>query len=338
MDFKGFYKRVGYALKIIYNKQLYDNSVNFNYLLSEKENKLISESERHRLIVQDVRKSQQKRCEELAKKSYNQGYFDGEYNYSLYLKDEMKKKTSVEYESLDELIFDAELSRQFKGLKNKNYESEFSKMCLKNIGIFDEIIKPMVSYINDFERKKVEAAYAGACNGLINYFVLASNLKCFDNYSIIDTSFISRFREKYSIKSIVPKLLSEESEGLIVPVSVINEYHNILNSTTKNISRLKKIVKSDICQILSTPKLVLVPSFKAESFACLNWISAFTDMRDNGEIHLHKADFEICEFYRRFGRQFKQINLLSFDFGLNEKMAEISEGFNKNLSIIYRID
>jgi hypothetical protein len=134
---------------------------------------------------------------------------------------------------------------------------------------------------------------------------LASNLKSFDNYSIIDTSFISKFREKHSIRPIIPKILGEESQGLIVPFSVINEYHNTLNSATKNISRIKKIIKSDICQILSTPKLVLVPSFKAQSFACQDWVNAFTDMRDNGDLHVHKADFEICEFYRRFGRQFK---------------------------------
>ncbi|MDD4353117.1 MAG: hypothetical protein PHN56_01530 [Candidatus Nanoarchaeia archaeon] len=335
MAVKEAFNRIKYAFKLIFNKELYENSINFNQLLDKKEEKFDKSVDKYQKLLAEKSEKFRNKLEETKKESYNKGYFDGEYNYLIYLKEEFSKKTSVKSEDLEHLLFDVDINYEFRGLK-KDYATEFSSRCLKELGRFEDYAKSLSSFIKDFDKQKIELVNAGICNGIINYLLLASNIGSFEKYAILDTSYLSKFREKYYRKIISPKSLNADSEGLIVPIEVVKEYNNIIKSETKNISRIKKIIKEDIIQLLTNPKLILVPPFKSLKFINEKVLEKFTDIRENGEVHFHKADLEIYEFYKRFGEQFDNIYLLSADMGLNNEMIELSKNFreNHNLNII----
>jgi hypothetical protein len=340
MKLKETWNKIKYSIKIVFNKKLYDNSVNFNYLLAKKEEKFDKSVIKYQNIIKEIKKNHQIKSENLRKKAYNSGYFEGEFNFLNYLKEEFTKKTSVEHQNLEQLLFDIELNKEFKKIKNKNYETEFTKKCFKELKKFETHINSLISYIKGFDKKTIDKVRLGIYNGFINYFLLASNIEKFENYAILDTSYISKFRKKYYKKIIRAKSLNSNIDGIIVPTIVLKEHYNWINSVNKNISRIKKIVKGDIIQLLTNPKLILVPSFKSLNFINENVLQKFCDINEDGSIHYHKADIEIYEFYKRFGEQFNNISLLSADFGLNNEIEEIYKTFRKNhkLSIYYDLE
>lgn len=339
MKIKENWNRFKYAFKLIFNKELYDNSVNFNYLLEEKEKKFDKSVNKYQNIIKEIKKNHQVKSEKLRKKAYNKGYFDSEFNYFNYLKEEFSKKTSVESEDLEHLLFDVELCKEFKKLKNKDYENDFTRQCFKELEKFETNIDSIISYIKDYDQKTIGIVKKGICNGLINYFLVATNLKKFENYAIVDTSYIIKFREKHHRKIITAKSLNINIEGIIVPTTVLKEYYNWIKAVNKNISMIKKVVKEDIIQLLKNPKLIIIPSFNSLDFVNEDVLNKFRDINGDGSIHYHNADLEIYEFYKRFGEQFNNISLLSSDFGLNNEIENLSRSFRKTheLSIYYDI-
>ncbi|MFA5303587.1 MAG: hypothetical protein WC393_03565 [Candidatus Nanoarchaeia archaeon] len=340
MKIKETFSRIKYAFKIAFDKVLYENSVNFNQILEQKEKKFDKSVAKYQGIIKEIKKNNQSTFEKLRKKAYNEGYFDGEFNYFNYLKEEFSKKTSVDSEDLEHLLFDIELNKEFKKLKNKDYETDFTKRCFKELEKFENYINSLVSYVKDFDKKTIETVKKGICNGLVNYFLVAANLKKFDNYAILDNSYLCKFREKYYRKIITAKSLNRNAEGIIVPTMVLNEYYNWINSVNKNAPRVKKMVKNDIIQLLTNPKLILIPPFKTLEFIKEEVLEKFQEINEDGTVHYHRADLEIYEFYRRFGEQFSNISLLSSDFGLNNEIEQLSKSFRKEheLSIYFNLE
>ncbi|VVB74660.1 Uncharacterised protein [Candidatus Tiddalikarchaeum anstoanum] len=315
-------KQFAYGIRIMFNNEEYHRVLNHDEFLKRK-------TEKYRQKLQMYKKE-----------SFNRGKYEGQDEYKRYINDNFSNLAEnlgitilpgdCCLEDVLLKIKEAESFKKLLGKKETRYDA-LTALCMKKMNsTFTPYINQLTSYVKEYSPEVVEKVEKGVLNGLINYLSLCCNLVNFDDYALLDTSYISKFRETNSSKALRCDNLHPNIKGMILPVAAIKEYYAMINEYRD--IRIAKRVKSDIIQLLSNPNLMIIPMSKSLEYLDKETVDIFCD-ENNGHKKYHKADLQIISFYKKFGHQFSNLYLLAIDQDLWAEMEKLSKSRN-NLSII----
>lgn len=325
----GFLKRIKKGLKIILNKDKYFTIKEYENIIREKEKEIMHYKKRNDYLIKTISNNKKKyglKHELVRKKAYTKGCFDGYFSYSFNIR--KKTERTAKEMGIPEKKCGDYIEEILEKIRN-NEESVFENPKLlfeENTNsvkkLFDYYCNKIISCVSEYDKKTKDKVKKGIHTSLINYLLLCTNYKSFNNYGILDTSYLSRYKEINPLRRASPGLLCPGISGLIIPSKIIEEYYDAINYHTDN--RVKRVIKDHITQLFFNNNIILIPEINN----CLD--DDILEIFDK-----QYADLQILSFYKKYGDSFNSLKFLVIDMDLEDEVKKESENFkNHKIEIV----